>query len=360
MIVLFRQLFDVSNGYEKFEVNASSTSPPTSIFWKLKRRRLEIFEEKPHASGIKDPSISLTRGKNCESIVALVGENFDKHRSSLDKKSQFLDYVELLAKSKPRPSSIQWGQLCLQRLREFIYPYKKLETRSLLLNGMKERLDPIKVESVPVQPWNIYQHLVHSDNEFLIKLNLLDREVSIAFPRNCTFFWGDVQHGLSHISTIPDYSSLFRVSNSTQIVSVILFLYLFAKVIVVDPPWPNRSVTRGGGGKYSSMDFEEIKMLGSRLCPLLDPSGCLCAVWVTNSPTVIRFAVNELLPAWGFEYLTTWLWLKIALDGEPVCPPESQHKKPVECAIIGFRGIISNKPPFAGGTTGGYTHPTNR
>jgi N6-adenosine-specific RNA methylase IME4 len=44
---------------------------------------------------------------------------------------------------------------------------------------------------------------------------------------------------------------------------------------------------------------------------LADPNGSLCAVWVTNDPELIYFASEELLPSWGFRFVTAWVWVKV-------------------------------------------------
>ena len=34
-------------------------------------------------------------------------------------------------------------------------------------------------------------------------------------------------------------------------------------------------------------------------------------VWCTNDPRVHAFAKRRLVTKWGFEYVTTWYWLKV-------------------------------------------------
>lgn len=104
---------------------------------------------------------------------------------------------------------------------------------------------------------------------------------------------------------------------------------------MADPPWPNRSVRRGG--KYNCMSLEDIRDLGPSVQELASRECCVLALWVTNDPAVVEFAINTLLPAWGFEYASTWWWLKVTAVGRPVCSTGGSHKNPYERIIIGTR-----------------------
>jgi N6-adenosine-specific RNA methylase IME4 len=101
-------------------------------------------------------------------------------------------------------------------------------------------------------------------------------------------------------------------------------------LIVVDPPWSNRSVQRGK--KYTTLTNQQLLRLDVPV--LADPAGCVLALWVTNDPAVISFALETLLPRWGFELVEEWLWLKIAADGELISSVTSRHKKPYERLLL--------------------------
>eukprot|EP01041_Mallomonas_annulata_P011675 gene11675-24453_t len=113
----------------------------------------------------------------------------------------------------------------------------------------------------------------------------------------------------------------------------------------MDPPWSNRSVTRGGGGRYDTMSTNRILSLIPLLLPLLHPEQCVVGIWVTNSPTIITFVKSQFIPAMGFNYSCSWVWLKTTADGRrPISPPDSTHKKPLEILIIAQRNIsVENK-----------------
>lgn len=72
---------------------------------------------------------------------------------------------------------------------------------------------------------------------------------------------------------------------------------------------------------------------------------CLIAVWCTNAPSNINAVKDLIFPKWGVECLTTWYWLKVNLDFEPLCDfGKGCEKQPFERLILGKIGNIANIP----------------
>ncbi|KAM3679536.1 N(6)-adenine-specific methyltransferase METTL4 isoform 3-T3 [Ammospiza maritima maritima] len=101
-------------------------------------------------------------------------------------------------------------------------------------------------------------------------------------------------------------------------------------VIVIDPPWENKSVKRSN--RYSSLSSWQIKQIP---VPALAASNCLVVTWVTNRQKHLRFVKDELYPHWSVKTLAEWHWVKITTAGEFVLPLDSLHKKPYEVLILG-------------------------
>lgn len=101
-------------------------------------------------------------------------------------------------------------------------------------------------------------------------------------------------------------------------------------VIVIDPPWQNKSVKRSN--RYSYLSPLQIKQMP---VPKLAAPGCLVVTWVTNRQKHLRFVKEELYPSWSVETLAEWHWVKITNSGEFVFPLDSPHKKPYECLVLG-------------------------
>ncbi|NXF64195.1 METL4 protein, partial [Ciccaba nigrolineata] len=101
-------------------------------------------------------------------------------------------------------------------------------------------------------------------------------------------------------------------------------------VIVIDPPWENKSVKRSN--RYSHLSSWQIKQIP---VPALAASNCLVVTWVTNRQKHIRFVKDELYPHWSVKTLAEWHWVKITRAGEFVLPLDSLHKKPYEVLVLG-------------------------
>ncbi|NXJ08614.1 METL4 protein, partial [Odontophorus gujanensis] len=101
-------------------------------------------------------------------------------------------------------------------------------------------------------------------------------------------------------------------------------------VIVIDPPWENKSVKRSN--RYSYLSSWQIKQIP--LSALAAPD-CLVVTWVTNRQKHLRFVKDELYPHWSVKTLAEWHWVKITRYGEFVLPLDSFHKKPYEVLILG-------------------------
>lgn len=111
-------------------------------------------------------------------------------------------------------------------------------------------------------------------------------------------------------------------------------------LIVVDPPWPNRSAKRKRQGYSTCLSHEATRDLLS-LIPVpahLAPGGVV-AIWVTNShsATELLTAKDGLFAQWGLELAAEWIWLKTTVSGEPMVDVESTWRKPWERLLIATR-----------------------
>jgi N6-adenosine-specific RNA methylase IME4 len=113
-------------------------------------------------------------------------------------------------------------------------------------------------------------------------------------------------------------------------------------IILLDPPWPNRSVKRTHKTAHSTystaQSLEEIYelLIGMDLDVLMADS-CLVAIWITNKPAVRDLVLGEngLFDCWGVKLVEEWVWLKTTVHGEPVTPIDSVWRKPYEILLLG-------------------------
>ncbi|KAL7895215.1 MT-A70 domain-containing protein [Trichoderma sp. SZMC 28014] len=119
------------------------------------------------------------------------------------------------------------------------------------------------------------------------------------------------------------------------------------RLIVLDPPWPNRSARRKKAGSYNTAsNLSEIQELLSSI-PVAShlASDGLVAMWITNKSSVLDLLTSSkgLFASWGLELVTQWTWLKITSSGEPLYDIESTWRKPWETLLIAKR--IGAKAP---------------
>ncbi|KAK9403381.1 methyltransferase-like 4 [Crotalus adamanteus] len=101
-------------------------------------------------------------------------------------------------------------------------------------------------------------------------------------------------------------------------------------IIVIDPPWENKSVKRSN--RYGFLSHWQIKEIP---VPALAAPNCLVVTWVTNRQKHLQFVKNELYPHWSIYGVVEWFWVKITKSGEFVIPLDSLHKKPYEILVLG-------------------------
>ncbi|KAI5919915.1 MT-A70-domain-containing protein [Camillea tinctor] len=122
-------------------------------------------------------------------------------------------------------------------------------------------------------------------------------------------------------------------------------------LVVLDPPWPSRSVRRRTGGYATVYGMKEARDLLAQIpiAARLKPNG-LVAVWVTNKATVTDLLTSPsdgVLSQWGLEPIAEWVWLKITSSGDPVIDVESQWRKPWERLLIAKKKGVDIKLPAA-------------
>ncbi|KAK4146789.1 MT-A70-domain-containing protein [Dichotomopilus funicola] len=140
-------------------------------------------------------------------------------------------------------------------------------------------------------------------------------------------------------------------------------------LILLDPPWPNRSAKRkrayrtapfSSSSPLSSLPSSHLHTPPSSPTPAEESSpieistllhqipiasrlapGGLVAVWVTNAARTAELLTQGghggVFAAWGVEVVGEWIWLKVTAGGEPVVGVDSEWRKPWERLIIARR-----------------------
>jgi N6-adenosine-specific RNA methylase IME4 len=113
-------------------------------------------------------------------------------------------------------------------------------------------------------------------------------------------------------------------------------------IILLDPPWPNRSVKRARktpGTSYATpttLDDVYQLLIGMDVDTLM-AEDCLVGIWITNKPSIRELVLGEdgIFAIWGLELEEEWVWLKTTAKGEPISPIDSAWRKPYETLLIG-------------------------
>ncbi|KAJ3478270.1 hypothetical protein NLG97_g8624 [Lecanicillium saksenae] len=117
-------------------------------------------------------------------------------------------------------------------------------------------------------------------------------------------------------------------------------------LIVMDPPWPNRSVRRKTARYKTASSLSGIRELlcGIPVSSHLSDDG-LVAIWITNKPRIVDLlsAPGGIFEEWGLEVVAEWTWLKVTATGEPLFPLDSAWRKPWEKLLVAKR-IRSTTP----------------
>lgn len=138
---------------------------------------------------------------------------------------------------------------------------------------------------------------------------------------------------------IPDEAE-YRVGPIQELSQVLAQQAPVFDLVILDPPWPNRSARR----KTRSHDYRTVANLADMddllshipLKSRLSANG-LVGFWVTNSSSVLDFMTNPssgFFPSHDLEPVAEWTWVKITAKGEPVYDVESMWRKPWEKLLI--------------------------
>jgi N6-adenosine-specific RNA methylase IME4 len=108
-------------------------------------------------------------------------------------------------------------------------------------------------------------------------------------------------------------------------------------LIILDPPWPNRSARRKKSYGISRANFEIKELLSS--IPIVHhvTEDGFVGVWVTNKPA-FREMVLGIFEEWGVCLVEEWIWIKVTSSGETISELGSRWRKPYEILLVGRRG----------------------
>jgi len=116
-------------------------------------------------------------------------------------------------------------------------------------------------------------------------------------------------------------------------------------LIVMDPPWPNRSARRKQSYTVSSRSSDIQALLQSLPATEHLADDGLLAIWVTNKPAFRELLLETgcLFDTWGITLTDEWIWLKVTTSGKPIFQIDSKWRKPYEVLLIGQKQGVTPK-----------------
>jgi len=105
-------------------------------------------------------------------------------------------------------------------------------------------------------------------------------------------------------------------------------------LIVVDPPWQVKKLTRKARPKQVTMDYETMSIQEIKSLPIgnIADDNCWLFLWTTQK---FLFDAKEVLETWGFSYLATGVWKKTY--GKSAGMPLFGFRWNIEFVLVGYK-----------------------
>lgn len=108
-------------------------------------------------------------------------------------------------------------------------------------------------------------------------------------------------------------------------------------LVLLDPPWPNRSARRKGAYEtMGGMPHMKKMLLKMDIDNYLEHNA-LVGVWITNKEALRTLVLGPggLFEAWNVGLVEEWIWVKVTTKGEPMFDIDGLMRKPFEVLLLG-------------------------
>jgi N6-adenosine-specific RNA methylase IME4 len=187
--------------------------------------------------------------------------------------------------------------------------------------------DPEEVETSQ-EPW---MSSFHNPEKHALDLTIFDDQLgqeapwySFTIPPRATFFLSDSMH--------PD---IFRASFRKLTDEFTLPRHF--DLVLLDPPWPNRSAKRKGTYEQVGGMPHMRKMLLRMNIDNYIEHNAVVGIWITNKEAVREHVLGPggLFEIWNVGLFEEWIWVKTTVHGEPMFDMHSVSRKPYEILLLG-------------------------
>ncbi|KAL1607748.1 hypothetical protein SLS60_002684 [Paraconiothyrium brasiliense] len=143
-------------------------------------------------------------------------------------------------------------------------------------------------------------------------------------PPHATFFLSDSTHS-------DGFRAAFRELTDEYV------LPRHFDLVLLDPPWPNRSAKRKGAyEQVGGMPHMKRMLLNMDIDSYLEHNA-LVGVWITNKESMRAQVLGPggLFEKWNVGLVEEWIWVKLTTKGEPMFDIDSALRKPYEVLLLG-------------------------
>ncbi|PVH98800.1 MT-A70-domain-containing protein [Periconia macrospinosa] len=108
-------------------------------------------------------------------------------------------------------------------------------------------------------------------------------------------------------------------------------------LVLIDPPWPNRSAKRSRGYEQTGgMPYIKKMLLNTDIDSYFEHNA-LVGVWITNKEALRMHILGPggLFESWNVGLIEEWIWVKTTTKGQPMFDIDSVTRKPYEVLLLG-------------------------
>ncbi|KAF2636974.1 MT-A70-domain-containing protein, partial [Massarina eburnea CBS 473.64] len=143
-------------------------------------------------------------------------------------------------------------------------------------------------------------------------------------PPGASFFLSDSTHSESFRTSFRELTDEYTLPRHFDLV-------------LLDPPWPNRSAKRSKGYEQVGGIPHTMKMLLKMDIDNYLEHNALVGVWITNKEALRDHMLGPggLFEKWNIGLIEEWVWVKTTTQGEPMFDIDSLTRKPYEVLLLG-------------------------
>ncbi|KAH7385805.1 MT-A70-domain-containing protein [Pyrenochaeta sp. MPI-SDFR-AT-0127] len=185
-------------------------------------------------------------------------------------------------------------------------------------------------EEDSTEPWTSTFHNPDTlPTELVISQNtsshgLLGQEYRFTVPPRSTLFLSDSTHSNAFRTSFRQLTNDFSLPRHFDLV-------------LLDPPWPNRSAKRKGAyEQVGGVPYMKRMLLRMDIDNYFE-HGALVGIWITNKPSLREHVLGPggLFEKWNVGLIEEWIWIKTTAKGEPMFTLDASMRKPYEILLLG-------------------------